>query len=277
MLKDIAVGIGLAEDATYAADYAISVAAAFDAHLTGIAVANEPSDAESATFYLPAAELIASEQRESKQAAKQALDRFAASAARNGVNADMVALLGGSAAAAKQFGLVARRFDLAIVGQGEPNDGAIEEQIAHSALFDSARPVIVVPYIQHAPLALDRVLVCWDGSRPAVRAIAEAMPFLERAKSVDVVTVANEPGKQDDIAGPDMGRHLARHGLKPRVERIVRDGIDVKDALLSYAADIGADFIVMGAYGHSRVREFVLGGVTRSFLESMTMPTLMAH
>ena len=154
---------------------------------------------------------------------------------------------------------------------------AVEELIAESTLFESGRPVIVVPYIQKAPLKLDRVMVCWDGSRQATRAIADAMPLLERAGQVELVIVANERGKQDEIAGADMGQHLARHGLKVDVNRITDGDIDVADALLSHAADAGVDFMVMGGYGHSRLREFVLGGVTRSILRSMTVPVLMSH
>jgi nucleotide-binding universal stress UspA family protein len=102
------------------------------------------------------------------------------------------------------------------------------------------------------------------------------MPFLARAKAVDVVMVTGEEGKRDVLPGADMGHHLARHGLKVDVKRIVAEG-GVHDTLLSHAADISADFIVMGAYGHSRLREFILGGVTRGMLQSMTVPCFMSH
>jgi nucleotide-binding universal stress UspA family protein len=137
--------------------------------------------------------------------------------------------------------------------------------------------VIVVPYIHKVPFKLDRVMVCWDGSRPAARAIADAMPLLERAGNIEVVIIANERGKQDEIEGADMGQHLARHGLKVEVSRITRDNLDVANVLLSHSADSGANFIVMGGYGHSRLREFVLGGVTRTILHSMTVPVMMSH
>jgi nucleotide-binding universal stress UspA family protein len=103
------------------------------------------------------------------------------------------------------------------------------------------------------------------------------MPLMRRAGQVELVIVASERGKQDEIPGADMGEHLARHGLKVEVKRIMRGDIDVADALLSHVADNSIDFIVMGGYGHSRLREFVLGGVTRSILGSMTAPTLLAH
>ncbi len=119
-------------------------------------------------------------------------------------------------------------------------------------------------------------MICWD-SRPAVRAIADAMPLLELAGRVEVVIDDNERGKQDEVEGADMGRHLARHGLNVEVKRITRGEIDVANTLLSHAADSGTDLVVMGGYGHSRLREFVLGGVTHSMLRSMTVPVLMSH
>jgi len=176
-----------------------------------------------------------------------------------------------------QFGKIARFFDLAVVGQSEPETNASEAIIVEAALFDSGRPVIIIPYIQKAPLKLDRVMVCWDGGRAAARAIGDALPLLRRAGSVEVVIVINEHGKQDQIEGADIGAHLARHGLNIEVKRIPLGDIDVGDVLLSHAADAEIDFIVMGGYGHSRLREFVLGGVTRSMLRTMTAPVLMSH
>jgi nucleotide-binding universal stress UspA family protein len=133
-----------------------------------------------------------------------------------------------------------------------------------------------VPYIQKRGLTLERVLVCWDGGRTAARAVGDAMPFLERAKAVDIVIVAEER-KNDEITGVTMSEHLARHGVAAQVKRLARGDIAIEDVILSYAADSGADFMVMGGYGHSRLREFILGGVTRAILASMTVPVLMSH
>jgi nucleotide-binding universal stress UspA family protein len=120
-------------------------------------------------------------------------------------------------------------------------------------------------------------MICWDGSRPAARAVADALPFLKKAKQVEIVIVSEKPNKKDEIPGADLGQHLARHDLKVELEHITSPDIDVASTILSYVADSGADMIVMGGYGHSRVREFVLGGVTRGMLESMTVPVLMSH
>jgi len=279
MIKDIVVNLSVREGGKSTADYAVSVASALEAHIAGIAFAYDVTIPMSELGYNPAGVMDVTDalRRDNEAAAKAALDRFAATAARAGVSAEPRILSANSDNAGDQFSRIARRFDLAIVGQTEPKPSAVEDKIAESALFDSGRPVIFVPYIQKAPLKLDRVMVCWDGSRPAARAIADAMPLLERAGQVEVAIVANERGKQDEIAGADIGQHLARHGLNVEVHRITRGDIDVADALLSHAADVGTDFIVMGGYGHSRLREFVLGGVTRSILRSMGVPVLMSH
>jgi nucleotide-binding universal stress UspA family protein len=276
MIKDIVVNLSVSENGGPAGEYAISLAGAFDAHLTAIAFVYDPIVPVSGMGYIPA-EVIDTQQADSEAAAKAAIDRFAKAAADAGVAAEPLTLGSSFADAGDQFGRIARRFDLAVVGQAEPGTQAVEEMIAESTLFEAGRPVIIVPYIQQSPLKLDNVMVCWDGSRPATRAIADAMPLLERASLVEVVVIANERGKQDEIEGADIGQHLARHGLKVEVKRIAGGNIDVADALLSHTADSGADLIVMGGYGHSRLREFVLGGVTNSILRSMTVPALMSH
>jgi nucleotide-binding universal stress UspA family protein len=276
MIKDIVVNLSVGEKAGPACDYAVSVAAAFDAHLAGVAFLYDPIVPVSGAGYIPA-DVIEAQERDNEEATRAALGRFNTACARAGVSAEPLTLSASFGGVGEQFARIARRFDLAIVGQAEPDTSAVAEIITESALFESGRPVIVVPYIQRAPLKLDNVMVCWDGSRAAARAIADSMPLLAKAGRVEVVIVTNERGKQDEIEGADMGAHLARHGLKVDVKRTALGDIDVADVILSHAADAGSDFIVMGGYGHSRLREFVLGGVTRSILRSMTAPVLMAH
>jgi nucleotide-binding universal stress UspA family protein len=276
MIKDIVVNLSVGEKASPACDYAVSIAATFDAHLAGIAFLYDPIVPVSGAGYIPA-DVIEAQERENEDATRAALDRFNAACSRAGVTAEPLTLSASFAGVGEQFGRIARRFDLSIVGQAEPETSAVEEIVAESALFESGRPVIIVPYIQKAPLKLDNVMVCWDGSRAAARAIADSMPLLAKAARVEVVIVTNERGKQDEIEGADIGAHLARHGLNVDVKRTALGDIDVADVLLSHAADVGSDFIVMGGYGHSRLREFVLGGVTRSIFRSMTAPVLMSH
>ena len=275
MLKDIVVNLSGRAAQDFAADYATSIAATFGAHVAGIAFLYEPVIPDGTLGGIPV-DLIELQREENSKAANAAVGRFEAATKTVGVSAEtrvLDATLGGAAAL---FGQIARRFDVAVVGQAQREHGASEELMIEGGLFESGRPVVVVPYIQKQGLTLDRVLACWDGGRMSARAIADAMPFLERAKAVDIVIVAEER-KNDEITGANMTEHLARHGVTANVKRIARGDLAIADVILDYAADSGADFMVMGGYGHSRLREFILGGVTRGILGSMTVPVLMSH
>ena len=275
MLKDIVVNLSSRAAQDFAADYATSIAATFGAHVAGIAFLYEPVIPDGTLGGIPV-DLIELQREENSKAANAAVGRFEAATKTAGVSAEtrvLDATLGGAAAL---FGQIARRFDVAVVGQAQREHGASDELMIEGALFESGRPVVVVPYIQKQGLTLDRVLACWDGGRMSARAIADAMPFLERAKAVDIVIVTEER-KNDEITGANMTEHLARHGVTANVKRIARGDLAIADVILDYAADSGADFMVMGGYGHSRLREFILGGVTRGILGSMTVPVLMSH
>ena len=275
MLKDVVVNLSGATPQDFAAEYAVSVAKTFGAHVTGIAFVYEPVIPDTVMGGIPT-DLIEIQREENTKAAKAAVDRFEAAAKTNDVSAAARMLDASLAGAATTFGQIARRFDISVVGQASPERGAAEELMIEGALFESGRPLIVVPYIQKQGLKLDRVILSWDGGRMAARAIADAMPLLARAKAVDLVIVT-ERGKNEEITGVTMSEHLARHGVAAAVKRIAKGDIAVQDAILDYVADSGADLIVMGGYGHSRLREFILGGVTRSILKSMTVPVLMSH
>jgi len=275
MIKDMVVNLGLGANDP-ASDFAISVADAFEAHVLGLAFVYDPVIPGSVMGGIPP-EFIESQRRESEKKVQQAIARFEQAAKRVGVAYETRTLNASIAGAADRLGHLARRFDLAIVGQPERERAAAAEVVDEGVLFECGRPVLFVPYIQKSGLKLDRVMLCWDGSRAATRAINDAMPFLEKAKQVELVIVSSKAGKANELTGADMGQHLARHGLKVEVKRITSPDIDVTSTILSYAADSSADMIVMGGYGHSRLREFILGGVTRGLLETMTVPTLMSH
>jgi nucleotide-binding universal stress UspA family protein len=278
MIKDVLVNLTIGAKHDAAADYGIAVAAALDAHACAVAFAWEPVIPATVMGGMVSVDIIEAQRTENERAAKAAAAAFDAAAKREGLSAETHVVGSTVAGAADTFGRMGRRFDLSVAAQADPDDTApVEDMIIEAALFQSGRPVIVVPYIHRSGLKLDRVMVCWDGGRTAARAIGDAIPLLERAKAVDVVTVTGEKGKWDQVPGVDMGHHLARHGLKVDVKRITAIEGDVEDTLLSYAADIGADMVVMGGYGHSRLREFILGGVTRGMLKSMTVPCLMSH
>jgi nucleotide-binding universal stress UspA family protein len=276
MIKDIVVNLTGASPQESAADYAISIAKIFGAHIEGVGFIYEPVIPGSLLGGIPT-DLIEAQREENTKAARAAVSRFEAAAGAAGLSAETRILDASVAGAADLFGRIARRFDIAVVGQARPKEGASEELLIEGALFESGRPVVVVPFVQAQGLTLERVLVCWDGSRPATRAIADALPFLQRAKAVEIVAVSGERGKGRELVGTNMARHLARHGLNVELKRVSAGDVDVPSAIRSYAIDGGADFMVMGGYGHSRLREFILGGVTRTILSSTTIPVLMSH
>jgi nucleotide-binding universal stress UspA family protein len=276
MVKDIIVNLSVTKEGSIVGKYAVSVAAALEAHLTGVAFIYDPVVPISGAGYIPA-EVIEIQRDDNESAAEAAIKSFTAATDQAGISAEPLMTSASLAGAGDQFARLARRFDLAIVGQAQPETSSMEQIIGETTLFESGRPMIMVPYIQKAPFKTDNVMICWDSSRTAARAVADAIPIIRNSGRVEIVIVTNERGKEDEIEGADIGQHLARHGLKVDVHRISGGNIDVADALLSHAADSSADLMVMGGYGHSRLREFVLGGVTRSIFESMTVPVLLSH
>ena len=277
MIKDILVSLSVGATSSDAAvDYAISVANGFDAHLAGLALTYEPY-VPGTVFRGAAAHIVASYRAQIETAGKAAVEKFETAARRAGVAVESHLLQTELAGIDELFAKTARRFDLCVVGQTKLGKAFPEEILPETALFGSGRPVLVVPYIQKTGMKLDRVLVCWDGSRAAARALGDAMPFLARSKSIDIVTIARNEEPHHELPGVDVAHHLARHTLKVEFKRIVANDPDVASIILSTAADLGSDMIVMGGYGHSRLREFVLGGATRGILEAMTAPVLMSH
>ena len=276
MVKDIVVNLTGGHPQDFAADFAISLAEGFSAHIAGVAFIYEPIIPGDMLGGIPT-DLIEVQREENRKTAEAAVDRFEAAAKAAAVSAETRVVDASLAGAADLFGRIARRFDMAVVGQARREQGASEELLIEGALFGSGRPVVVVPYTQQEGLRLDRILICWDGSRPAARAIADAIPLLSRAKTVDIVVVIGERDKSGEITGRNMRRHLARHGIETEIKHITASGGVAQNAILAHAAETGATFIVMGGYGHSRLREFILGGVTRGILKSMPVPVLMSH
>ena len=275
MIKDILVNLTVDKARDVAGDFAISVASLFDAHLSATAVACKlpigGSILDGAT-----ADFIDIWTAQRKTAAIQAKKSFDDRARLAGIRSDSSVLNDYVAELAQIFGETARHYDLSVVAQEEPENDLPESLIIEAALFESGRPVLVVPYIQKAGIKLDRIMLCWDGSRNAARAVGDAMPMLRHAARVEVVTV-DAKERRNTIRGAQIAEHLARHGLKVELKPIVAPDSDVANVVLSQAADSETDLIVMGGYGHSRIREFVLGGATRGILQSMTVPVLMSH
>jgi len=182
---------------------------------------------------------------------------------------------------AETVGLHARYADLTIVGQVDPaNPGASTSRlIPEQTLLSSGRPLVILPYAGQFQSIGRYVVVGWKLTREAARALADALPILERAEKVTVLTVNPDrgPDAETGIAAADIALHLARHGVRVEARTTIADDIETGDVLLNEVSDNGADLLVIGGYGHPRLREAMFGGVTRHILQSMTVPVLMAH
>lgn len=178
--------------------------------------------------------------------------------------------------------LSARYADLVVLGQHESaaaDAGArVPANLVEDTVLGAGRPALVVPYAGRFTKLGERVLLAWNTSREAARATADALPLLQAARQVDVVAFDPRSGGADHGAQPgaDIALYLARHGVKATAAQ-QQARIDAGGQILSRAADTDADLIVMGAYGHSRTRELVLGGATRTVLGAMTVPVLFSH
>ena len=203
MIKDIVVNLSLGDGPDVATDFAVSAAGVFDAHLTGIAFQYEPFVPTVDMSVVPA-EIIEIQRAENERQSTAARRRFEETARRNAISAEIRSADGGLSSAPDTFARIARRFDLSIVAQPQPEGLAIDTMFVEAALFGSGRPVLIVPYIQRDGLKLDRVMVCWDGSRAAARAAGDALPILAKTKTVEVVTITNASHSVDEIPGSTL-------------------------------------------------------------------------
>src|SRR5581483_2751777 len=273
MIRDIVVNVSGAEVAT---NFALSVAGLMRAHIEGVVFKYQPVLLPS-DYGAMAVGVIEGLCEQADKRAGTIKAQFDAAALKARVSCESWIVDAEFSLAGPTFGEIARQFDLAVVAQSHSEGDLLDQLIIEGALFGSGRPVLVVPYIQKGGIGLERVMICWDGSPNAARAVADAMPFLTMAKKVYAVTIVGQKGKDDEFPVGSLREHLARHKVDVELRRMPVGHINVADNLLSMAADLSADFLIMGGYGHSRFREFVLGGATRGILASMTVPTLLSH
>lgn len=276
--KSILVDIDDTKECVARIELALELAREFDAHVTGM-VQIFPLQIP----YNSASDLKREiEQRHvtfEHQRAQRAVAQFDREASKSGVNTVGTRIEMGDSV--DLLTLHARYHDVAIVGQVDP-DGPIGRQGAGGIMDEwvttTGRPVIVVPYIGYRHGLLHHVVVAWDGSREATRAVTDALPLLRGARLVTVLTInADRSNNHGQEPGADVALYLARHGVRVEVRREHSGDLEVGTFLLSRLADLGASMLVMGAYGHSRLREMILGGVTRIMLDSMTVPVLFSH
>ncbi|HEY0838165.1 MAG TPA: universal stress protein [Azospirillum sp.] len=173
-----------------------------------------------------------------------------------------------------------RYADLVVVGQVDPRrDHDVPVVQPADLVFECGRPLLVVPYAGTFDMVGERVLVGWNASREAARAVGDAMPLLTTAQRIVVLAVNPKTGVEGlgDAPGADIARHLSRHGTRVEATHIATSEVEPGDMMLNTIADESCDLVVMGAYGRSRLRELVLGGMTRYMLQHMTVPVLMSH
>jgi len=273
MFKDILVVLG--ENETRATSYSLSLARQFDSHLTGVCTRRETALTDAA---VPETrhDLATSASAQAGEGAIGRLRDFTAAARDASIAAHAIVPDDFEWSQPGDLQQFARCFDLIVIAQPEPKRGSVNRSPIASLLVHSGRPLLAVPYIQSASASFRNVIVAWDGSRSAARALADAMPILKRADAVEVVMVTTDMDGMISRQGANVTRHLARHGIDATFKTIAST-VDVANLLLSHVADVNGSLLVMGGYGHARLREAIIGGVTRTFLESMTIPVLMSH
>lgn len=276
--KNLLVHLDPSKSSVKRAEAAIALAAAQGAHLTALTAVPAPALPSYVEAQIP--ESVLEQARASLLAdLGKIADAFTARAKAEGIGFEVRKEVT-QEPLAELISRHARYADLVVMGQSDPDDPLTgEPELAEDVILGSGRPVLMVPYIGALQPIGRKVVVAWDAGREAARAVNDAMPMLEAAGQVLVLIVNPRRGPNGHGAEPgaDIATHLARHGIKVEVKVYTQRDLSVGDMLLARIADEGADLVVLGGYGHARMRELVLGGVTRDMLRTMTVPLLMSH
>jgi nucleotide-binding universal stress UspA family protein len=274
--KDILVALNSYPDPTpvSAVEDAVSVAAVLGAHLAALCCETRvqlPGHFVSASLV---SGIIAGEAGKSRKNAHELLAAFDAAAERAGILHETILEKCITLEIPDILVEYARLRDLTIL----PMPAASDQWYAEAIIFGSGRPTLILPESpKRRPFQLGTVAVAWDFSRAAARAISDALPMLEQARQVRIVTVVNEKALDSKRSDEEVAKNLARHGINVVLDKVDARGHAIGAVLESYTASQGADLLVMGAYGHTRLREFVLGGATRSLLSKPPLPILFSH
>jgi nucleotide-binding universal stress UspA family protein len=280
MIKDILVLVPTERPARPVIDASISLAATFGAHLDALAAGY----VSSSTAYVmdgaagaAVASVFEMEQERAVQRATAALEVFKAEARNAHISYACHPLEAVPADAAEAIGAAARLYDLSVVLQPMSEYETFDNTLPKEILFRSGGPVLFVPYIFRDAFKARRIGICWDGSRLAARALRDARPFLAQADALVAISINGPDSVPVDASTDRLTKHLARAGLPIKSVDLAASRSEIQPSILSLAADESLDMLVMGGYGHSRLQEGLLGGVTRAMLRAMTVPTLMTH
>jgi nucleotide-binding universal stress UspA family protein len=221
--------------------------------------------------------MIAAERQKSAANLKLLIGEIESLAAKRGVPCESIVVSCTTSQLANVVTEHARLHDITIIPIGE--QATLQHYVAECVVFGSGRPAILIPEDskRRRPWSFDVVGVAWDFSRPAARAVADALPILKRARSVRVVTVTQEKRIATSRSSAELGKHLACHGIQAIMEEEEAAGRTIGETLEHYATAHDLDLLVMGAYGHSRLRDFVLGGATKSIVANPPLPVLLSH
>jgi nucleotide-binding universal stress UspA family protein len=278
-LKDLLLHVDLSEASRHRTEMAIALARRHEAHLAALCLVASPYLPAMAGVAVPA-DTLGAQLRAAEEEATALLGRVREQAEAAGVAVELRQESAPIDRLPQILALQARHADLAIVGQPNPEiDGLDDALLAEAAFMNTGRPALVVPYIGARVVPPERVMVCWDGGRESVRAANDALPLMRRAQRVVVLVVDPEQltSEGGSYPGAAIATHLARHGVTVEVKVAQSGGLKISDVLLGQAADDSADLIVMGAFGHSRLRELIMGGTTREIMKYMTVPVLFSH
>ncbi|MBN3752266.1 universal stress protein [Paraburkholderia sp. Tr-20389] len=276
--KSILVHLDTSTHARARLELALQLAHRFQARLTGVFSAYVP-DSHALFIMAGTASYYVEHERQRQERCDELKRLFHAELTRLEVDGQWISAQGYPNESMPPY---ARLADLVVAGQTDVDDpeSFIAEQFVENLIMAAGRPVLLMPSSGSFTDCGKHVLIAWDGSREATRALHDAMPFLSHAANVTLLTVnadRDEPPGQR-IPGADIALTLARHGAKVEVREVnVERFAPIGEVLLSQAADLGSDLIVMGAYAHTRLRELVMGGATRTLLRSMTVPVLFSH
>ena len=278
MYKNLLVNIPTERSPQPAIDGAISLAARCQAQLDAVSVGYESSSIPLvAEGGAAVAAIFEDERGKALERAHAALAIFETEAKRAGVTYSSRAISTLPSEAAAILGATARLYDLAVVAQPEFERDTFDNTLAQEILFQSGGPVLFMPYTFKGAFHARRVGICWDGSRLAARAVRDAMPLLEQAEAITIITINAASSVPADASAAHLMRYLSRLGVPTEIDSVKTEKANTQSSILSLAADESLNLLVMGGYGHSRLKETVFGGVTREMLESMTVPTLMSH
>jgi nucleotide-binding universal stress UspA family protein len=257
---------------------AIAIAKVHEARLTGVVVNALPASSILHKLGFGNGEALMEQQRND---AEEIIGHFKQITEQEGVQADTRIIECVEGRAAEKLARMARIFDLSIMRQANPDkpNASFISELSEEVMLSSGRPVFFIPYVGAHNIPCRRGLIAWDGSKAAARAVHDALPLLKMMEKVIILIVDADKIEHyaDSQPGEELSRHLSLHGVNNEIRRLAKAEVSTSTIILNELSDSGADILIMGGYGTPKLREIMLGGVTRTLFECMTVPVFMSH